>query len=81
MFTMSKSLSRADQRPQVPDGVYLFACHLAWLQERSLWAYEELVRALDGPDEEARLIAETLLRRRSPRPTCAPRQPAERKSA
>lgn len=79
MSDASKSLSREGRNPQSVDGVYLFACHLAWVREGSLWAYEQLVRALDGPDEEARLIAESLLRRKSPRPSCA-RQP-ERRSA
>lgn len=77
---MSKSLAREDRNPRPVDGLYLFTCHLAWVREGSLWAYEQLVRALDGPDEEARLIAESLLRRKSPRPSGA-RRAGERRSA
>lgn len=55
-------------RSAVRDGAYLFACHLAWQREGALWAYQELVRALDDPTLEIRCIAEALLQRKSPRP-------------
>lgn len=66
-----KSYLSTNRLPQALDGTYLFACHLAWQQEGALWGYEELVRALDAPDEEVRSIAEALLQRRSPRPLSA----------
>ena len=47
---------------------YLFACHLEWSTRRRLDAYQELVAALDDFDQDVRRIAETLLRRSSPRP-------------
>lgn len=50
------------------DFLYLFACHLEWLCNRDVKAYEELVAGLDSSSAETRLIAEALLRRTSPRP-------------
>ena len=50
------------------DPLYLFACHLEWQNKRSLAAYQELLAALDDPNEEIRTVAEVLLHRSSPRP-------------
>ncbi len=50
------------------DPLYLFACHLEWRDRRNIKAYQELVAALDDPDEEVRAVAESLLHRSSPRP-------------
>ena len=50
------------------DALYLFACHLEWLTERNLAAYQELLAALDDPDGDIRRLAEYLLHRSSPRP-------------
>ncbi len=50
------------------DPIYLFACHLEWRDRENLRAYKELVSALDDPDENIRLLAETLLHRSSPHP-------------
>jgi DNA/RNA-binding domain of Phe-tRNA-synthetase-like protein len=46
----------------------LFACHLEWHDNGNIAAYEELLAALDDPDERNRAVAEALLKRRSPRP-------------
>ena len=50
------------------DPLYLFACHLEWRNEGNLRAFQELLAALDDPDEEIRLVAECLLGGSSPRP-------------
>ena len=55
------------------DPLYLFACHLEWRNNRDLTAYQELLAALDDPNEEIRTVAEILLHRSSPRP-----EPSER---
>lgn len=47
--------------------LYLFACYLEWCKNGRLDAYQELVAALDDPDEQVRVIAENLLHRSSPR--------------
>ncbi len=47
--------------------LYLFACHLEWCGNGRLDAYQELIAALDDPDEHIRRVAETLLHRTSPR--------------
>ncbi len=47
--------------------LYLFACHLEWCIKGRLDAYQELVAALDDPDEDIRSVAEHLLHRPSPR--------------
>ena len=49
------------------DPLYLFACHLEWRNEGNLRAFQELLAALDDPNEEIRLVAECLLRGSSPR--------------
>ena len=43
------------------DPLYLFACHLEWQNERNLRAFEELLAALDDPNEDVRIVAESLL--------------------
>jgi hypothetical protein len=53
---------------QTHDPLYLFACHLEWRLRGDLRAYRELIAALDDSDPEIRAVAETLLRRPSPRP-------------
>jgi len=50
------------------DALYLFACHLEWRNNRNLPAYQELLAALDDPNNDIRLVAEVLLHRKSPRP-------------
>jgi hypothetical protein len=55
------------------DPLYLFACHLEWHDRRNVSAYQELLAALDDPDDSIRIVAEVLLRRNSPRP-----QPGEK---
>jgi hypothetical protein len=49
------------------DPLYLFACHLEWHTEGSLLAFHELLAALNDPNEDVRLVAESLLGRPSPR--------------
>jgi hypothetical protein len=50
------------------DPLYLFACHLEWRKSGDVAAYQELLAALDDPDNDIRVVAEALLRRTSPRP-------------
>ena len=50
------------------DPSYLFTCHLAWRNEGNIQAYQQLVAALDDPNDEVRAVAEQLLHRPSPRP-------------
>jgi hypothetical protein len=50
------------------DALHLSACHLEWLTKRNLAAYQELLAALDDHDDGIRRLAESLLRRSSPRP-------------
>ena len=52
----------------VSDPLYLFACHLAWHQNRDVKAYQELVAALDDRNPDIRKVAENLLHRPSPWP-------------
>ena len=64
--------NRATRETVQPDAAYLFACHLRWNQHGDLKAYFALVSALDSSNEEVQMIAESLLRRKSPRPrSCA----------
>lgn len=53
------------------DPLYLFVCHLEWRNRGVLSAYNELVAALDDSDPTIRAVAESLLRRCSPRPKCS----------
>ena len=50
------------------DSLYLFLCHMEWRKTRNLDAYTDLVAALDDADPNIRQLAESLLRRSSPRP-------------
>ena len=62
--------SQTQVRPEsaaTPDPLYLFACHLEWQKERNRRAFEELLAALDDPNEEVRLVAEYFLDQPSPR--------------
>ena len=72
----SAKQSPADQDNIQPDAAYLFACHLKWDKHGDLRAYLALVSALDSNNQEVQMIAESLLRRKSPRPKtcfqCAP---------
>ena len=54
--------------PEHREPAYLFACHLEWRDKGNVKAYQELVAALDDRNQEIRAVAETLLRRSSPRP-------------
>ena len=56
------------------DPLYLFACYYEWEHDGNLLAFQQLLAALDDPDEETRLVAEAILRRPSPR---RPRSPAD----
>ncbi len=61
---------------QPRDPLFLFACHLEWRDSRNIKAYQELIAALDDPNEEIRSLAENLLHRSSPRPRrCEPANP------
>ena len=51
----------------VRDPLYLFACHLEWRKHGNVRGFEELLAALDDPNEQGRLVAEALLGRLSPR--------------
>ncbi len=64
------TLTLADMSEKIGhrDALYLFACHLEWRTERNLAAYQELLAALDDPDDDIRRLAESLLHRSSPRP-------------
>jgi len=55
------------------DPLYLFACHLEWRDRRNVAAYQELIAALDDPDDGIRAVAEALLKRRSPRRRADPK--------
>jgi len=59
---VSQDKSNAHRNP-----LYLFACHREWRDNRSMEAYQDLVGALDDPDESTRALAEMLLHRSSPR--------------
>ena len=50
------------------DPLYLFARHLEWRNSKNLAAYQELLAALDDPNEKIRMVAEVLLHRSSPCP-------------
>ena len=50
------------------DSLYLFLCHVEWRNTRNLDAYKDLLAALDDHDPDIRQLAESLLRRSSPRP-------------
>lgn len=63
------SFLRCRKTLDIADPLYLFACHLEWHRRRSLAAYQDLLAALDDPDEGIRAVAETLLQRNPPRPT------------
>ncbi len=58
-----ESLKLASRR----DPLYLFACYLEWRKKGNLRAFQELLAALDDPHEDARIVAESLLGRPSPR--------------
>jgi len=58
-----ESLKLAPRR----DPLYLFACYLEWRNEGNLRAFRELFAGLDDPTEDARMVAESLLGRSSPR--------------
>lgn len=51
------------------DSLYLFLCHVEWRNRRNLKAYKGLLAALDDHDPNIRQLAESLLRRSSPRPS------------
>ena len=56
------TLTLADMSEKIGhrDALYLFACHLEWRTERNLAAYQELLAALDDPDDDIRRLAESL---------------------
>jgi len=62
------------------DSLYLFLCHMEWRKTRNLDAYTDLVAALDDPDPNIRQLAESLLRRSSPRPNPKMHQSAHEKT-
>jgi hypothetical protein len=53
------------------DAEYVFACHAAWKMDGNIKAYIELVAALDDINYEIRVLAEVLIKRKSPWPMCA----------
>lgn len=59
--------ARASKTVPRRDPLYLFACHVEWHNERNLRAFQDLLAALDDPDEKVRIVAEILLGRPSPR--------------
>lgn len=61
-------LSTKFDTPEARDPLYLFACHLEWRDKRNLAAYQQLLAALDDPDNGIRAVAQDLLHRSSPRP-------------
>ena len=61
MTDMSEKITRRD-------ALYLFACYLEWRTQQNLAAYHDLLAALDDRDGNIRRLAESLLRRSSPRP-------------
>jgi len=67
-LALSQSHKAATSRSKQRDPSYLFACQIAWRDQRDIKAYEQLVAALDDPSEELRAVAEHLLHRPSPRP-------------
>lgn len=54
------------QRPR--DVLYLFTLHLEWRDRKNICAYDQLIAALDDPDDAIRMVAKQLLQRASPRP-------------
>jgi hypothetical protein len=58
------------------DPIYLFACHLEWRDHRNLRTFNDLVAALDDPDQKIRRLAEELLHRSSPHPKSKTRNTA-----
>lgn len=56
------------QRVKSRDPLYLFVCHLEWRCNKDVKAYQELIAALDDPNQAIRKLAEMLLHRPSPRP-------------
>ena len=56
------------EAPAPRDVVYLVACYLHWCRRHDLFAYSQLVAALDDEDEDVRLVAGVLVQRSSPRP-------------
>ncbi len=65
---ISKPEPERDDSMTTRNPLFLFACHLEWRNHRRVEAYQELVAALDDPNEEIRALAEDLLHRASPRP-------------
>ena len=63
------------------DSLYLFFCQVEWRNERNLKAYKDLVAALDDHDPDIRQLAESLLRRTSPRPSLKAHQFAHQTAA
>ena len=79
---MEQEPERLRQPRQRRSAIYLFTCHLEWVNRRRLDAYQELVAALDDWDKEVRMVAETLLRRSSPhREGKAAARPAPQKNS
>ena len=67
--TDPSELTEVCEAVESPDPMYLFMCHLEWRDRKNLNAYEELVAALDDPNDAIRNVAEHLLSHRiSPRP-------------
>jgi len=48
------------------DPLYLFVCFVEWRKHGGVREFEELLAALDDPNEEVRLVAESLVDRLSP---------------
>ena len=51
------------ERSTQRDPLYLLVCHLEWRNRGNVAAYQELLAALDDPDNAIRVVAEVLLHR------------------
>lgn len=74
---IKRTKSEQSKVTSLRDPFFLFLCHLEWRDRRSLQAYEELIAALDDPDEVIRDVAEHLLHRSSPRRRTADQRSTE----
>jgi hypothetical protein len=61
--------------PPEPDPLYLFACHLEWRIEAHVDLSGELRAALAHSTREVRLVAQSLISDKSPRPSNPDRNP------
>ncbi len=67
MFEYPTKYTNILERPKERDSLFLFLCEMQWRERHDLYAYQELVAALDDTNEDIRTLAEDLLHRSSPR--------------